>query len=441
MLDHPSRDGPVDAGEHPRFTHRHFLARRRGVYAEAREIRGARILRATPRQLLGAPSTACRARRCPYVDAMPELQPLPFTASLGEYLVQAESLLADLRDEDETAAWRFRWEHPRFQDKQIGDVRSAQLDLEDAKLVTARGYGFESWSDLASFTESVGRDRGMLRFETAADAVVDGARDILEALLREDPALAGAHSARRHRATLLHYAAANGVEGWRQRTPPNAIEIARLLLDAGADPNALADMYGERCTTLGMLVSSTPPAEAGLQRPLADLLLDRGASLDAPGSKWNDATLTALTFGFLDTARGLAARGGAVRDIAVAAGLGLLGETARLLPSSDAERQRIALALACAHGHVRVAQLLLDAGVDPNHHNPEGFHAHSTALHQAVWANHESVVRLLVERGARLDIRDLVYGGTPLDWAEHGHRTEIAEYLRSRPQSPAAATP
>jgi ankyrin repeat protein len=371
---------------------------------------------------------------------MTELRPLPITAPLGEYLVQAESLLADLRDGDETAAWRFKWEHPRFRDQQIDNVRSAPLELDDAKLVTARSHAFESWDDLASFVESVERDRSVLRFETAADAVVDGDRDALEALLREDPSLAGARSARRHRATLLHYVAANGVEGWRQRTPANAVEIARLLLDAGADPDALADMYDERCTTLGMLVSSSPPAEAGLQRQLAELLLDRGASLDAPGSKWNGAVLTALTFGFLDTARALAARGGVIRDVAVAAGLGLLGETARWLPSAEPQRRRAALALACAHGHVRVAQLLLDAGVEPSRYNPDGFHAHSTPLHQAVWENHEPVVRLLVERGARLDIRDLIYGGTPLDWAEHGHRTEIAEYLRSRPQAPAAAT-
>ena len=372
---------------------------------------------------------------------MTELQALPFTASLGEYLVQAESLLADLRDGDEAAAWRFKWEHPRFRDRHVGEVRSAALDLEDVKLVTARSCAFESWNDLASFTDAVSRDRGILRFETAADAVVGGDRDTLEALLREDPALAGARSARRHRATLLHYVAANGVEGWRQSTPPNAVEIARLLLDAGADPNALADMYDERCTTLGMLVSSSPPADAGLQGPLARLLLERGASLDVLGSKWNSAVLTALTFGFLDTARALAPRASPVRDIAVAAGLGLLGDTARLLPSADVERQQVALALACAHGHVRVAQLLLDAGADPSRYNPDGFHSHSTPLHQAVWANHEGIVRMLVERGARLDVRDLIYGGTALDWAEHGGRAEIAEYLRSRPQPPAAVMP
>ena len=372
---------------------------------------------------------------------MTDRPPLPFTAPLGAYLEQAQSLLADLHAGDEAAAWRFKWEHPRFRDQQVGEVRSATLDLEDAKLVTARSYAFESWEDLAVFAERTTSDRAIVRFESAVDAIVSGNRDMLETLLREDPALVAARSARRHRATLLHYVAANGVEGWRQRVPPNAVDIARLLLDAGADPNALAEMYDAQCTTLSMLVSSSPPADAGLQLPLAELLVDRGATLEAAGSQWNAAVLTALAFGFLDTARALAARDTGVRDIAVAAGLGLLGDTARLLASAGPERRRAALTLACMHGHVRVAQLLLDAGIDPNQYNPSGFHAHSAPLHQAVWSNREPIVRLLVERGARLDMRDLVYDGTPLDWAVYGQRTEIADYLRSRDQSAPATAP
>jgi peptide-methionine (S)-S-oxide reductase len=112
-----------------------------------------------------------------------------------------------------------------------------------------------------------------------------------------------------------------------------------------------------------------------------------------------------------------------------------------LLPAAGAERKRAALELACMHGHVRVAQLLLYAGVDPSQYNPEGFHAHSTPLHQAVWSNRGEVVRLLVERGARLEMRDLIYDGTPLDWAVYGERAEIADYLRGRSQPPSAATP
>jgi ankyrin repeat protein len=77
-----------------------------------------------------------------------------------------------------------------------------------------------------------------------------------------------------------------------------------------------------------------------------------------------------------------------------------------------------------------VLRLLLDAGEDPNRFNPEGNHAHSTPLHQAVWSGHLDTVQLLVERGARLDTRDTLWQGTPLGWAEFGERTAIAEYLR-----------
>ena len=57
---------------------------------------------------------------------------------------------------------------------------------------------------------------------------------------------------------------------------------------------------------------------------------------------------------------------------------------------------------------------------------------HSTPLHQAVCAGHLDVVRFLVERGARLDIKDTTWEGTPLGWALHCEKPEIAAYLRSQ---------
>ena len=80
-------------------------------------------------------------------------------------------------------------------------------------------------------------------------------------------------------------------------------------------------------------------------------------------------------------------------------------------------------------------RVLLDAGEDPNRYNPEGNHAHSTPLHQAVWSGHLDTVRLLVDRGARLDIRDTIWDGTPPRWAEFGACTQIAEYLRAASKS------
>ena len=59
--------------------------------------------------------------------------------------------------------------------------------------------------------------------------------------------------------------AANGVEDYRQKTPPNAIEIARALLEAGAEVDALAETYGggRGQTTMNLLVSSAHPDIAG----------------------------------------------------------------------------------------------------------------------------------------------------------------------------------
>jgi ankyrin repeat protein len=358
--------------------------------------------------------------------------PLSYRAALGEYQQQADVLLDAVKAGDEAARWRFKWLHPRFRGKSVTDVGVATLDIADAQLVVAHEHGFESWMALAEFTDTVSRDGPISRFESAVEAVVSGDVTSLRAMLSADSDLVYERSTRKHHATLLHYVAANGVEHARQKTPGNAVEVAKILLDAGAEPNALADMYDAKCTTMSMLVSSCHPAKAGVQAALAETLLDYGAALDGPGSAWQSAVVTALAFGYRDTAEVLAQRGAPMNNLAAAAGLGRLEEAARLLPVADSQSRHAALALAAQHGHAEIVRLLLDAGEDPSRYNPDGFHSHSTPLHQAVWSDHADVVRLLIERGARLDIRDTVYSGTPLGWAIHGGRTAMAEYLRDQ---------
>jgi ankyrin repeat protein len=196
-------------------------------------------------------------------------------------------------------------------------------------------------------------------------------------------------------------------------------------------------MYGGQHTTMSMLVSSGHPEKAGLQVALVETLIDFGAALEAHGSgEWTSPLSTALAFGYVPAAEALVRRGARVETLPVAAGLGRLEDARRLLPAASSLERHRATALAAQLGHVEILRLLLDAGEDPNRYNPKGNHSHSTPLHQAAWAGHDAVVRMLVERGARLDIKDTIHEGTPLGWAEHGGRKEIAEYLRERAATP-----
>jgi ankyrin repeat protein len=310
--------------------------------------------------------------------------------------------------------------------------------LEDARLTLARWYNFRDWDALTAHVNAVTvRDSPVFLFESAVEAVVNGDLDALEAMLRSHPELVHARSSRitgldqpQHRATLLHYVGANAVEGYRQKTPKNAVEIASALLRAGAEPDALASMYGGECTTMSMLVSSCHPAQAGVQAALVDTLVDHGAAVEPAGSgNWTSPLMTALIFGYLDTAKALVRRGAQVSNVVAAAGLGLVDETRGMLPSADADSRHRALALAAILGQTETVKLLLDAGEDPNRYNPEGFHSHGTPLHQAALAGHLGVVKLLVERGARTDIEDTLWEGTPLGWAEHGGQKEVADFL------------
>jgi len=379
-----------------------------------------------------------------------ELKPAAFRSPLGVYAQQAEDVLAGHRAGDKRAIDLFHRTHPRFLDEKIKwrpkfisdeEIRNTALSLDDARLAVARYYDFPDWASLVAYVDAVSKDGPFFEFESAVEMVIDGDRAALATAVHRNPDLIRARSARVctadppvHRATLLHYVAANGVEGYRQKTPPNAVDIARVLLEAGAEPDALADMYGTACTTLSLLVSSSHPKQAGVQVPLVEALLDFGAAIEGRGTrKWGGPLQTAVAFGMIDAASALVRRGAPV-DLMSAAGLGLVDEFTRLMPAADAEARHRALSVAAQQGHVEIVRLLLDAGEDPNRFNPEGNHDHSTPLHQAVLGGHEAVVRLLIERGARLDTRDTIWRGTPLGWAIYGGgkaQTEMAAYLRS----------
>lgn len=385
-----------------------------------------------------------------------DLKRLPLCSTLDQYQKQAEGLLGGQRSGDAQAIRVLHENHPRFLDSKIvwlpkrlsdSEIQNTPLELADAELTIARWYSFQNWPALAKYVEEVSQKSSpVFKFESGVEAVITGDAAALDSLLSQNPDLVRGRSMRItrfdppvHRATLLHYLAANGVEGHRQKTSKNAVEIAKLLLKGGAEVDALAHMYGGHYATMSMLVSSDQPAKAGVQVPLIETLLDYGATLEARGSaKWGSPLMTALAFGFLEAAETLVRRGARVNNIAAAAGLGRLSDATRLFPSADPDSKHRALALAAQHGHVEIVRLLLDNDEDPNRYNPDGNHSHSTPLHQAALAGHSAVVQLLIDRGARLDIQDTIYHGTPLGWAIHGGQKEIEEYLRSLGAEPAS---
>lgn len=375
---------------------------------------------------------------------------LPITAPLDAYVHQADLLLAGFRAGDDQAVAIMRASLPRFLDPAVpwkpldmpdAEVRATLLDADDARLALARAYSFADWRALETLVTAIADSASPeSRFERAAEAVIDGDLETLTTMLRATPELAHARSTRAtchdpsvHRATLLHYVAANGVEGHRQRSPSNAVAIAELLLQSGAHVDALGGFYGGEYATLSMLVSSSPPALAGVQGALTACLLDHGASIEGAGSpQWHSPLRTALTFGFTDVAALLVARGARTDTLPIAAGCGLVDRCRVLLTDAAPAERHAALALAALNNRLDVVSLLLDAGESPDRYNPDGLHSHQTPLHGAALAGHLSLIQLLVSRGARLDLPDALWQSTPLGWARHGGQDAVVAWLEAR---------
>ncbi|HTS74755.1 MAG TPA: ankyrin repeat domain-containing protein [Bryobacteraceae bacterium] len=360
------------------------------------------------------------------------VKPLPRDANLEHLKYQAKDLIKAHAARDPQAAQRIREFHPRFSKATDAEIFSSRLRLSDAQLTIARERGFASWTRLKKHLEKPVRagDTTLPAHERIEDPGFRRAVDLLDAgdleglsahlkahpeVVRQRVLLEGGNYFRNP--ALLEFIAENPIR--HGKLPPNIIEIAKAILDAGArnDPAAVNE-------TLGLVCSGRVVRECGAQIPLIGLLCEYGADPDSGMGP-------ALPHGEFEAARELI-RKGARAGLAVAAALGRVEDVPAWLATAGSEERHLALALAAQFGHAEIARLLLDAGEDPNRYNPVGAHAHSTPLHQAALAGHREVVRLLVERGARLDLKDTIWRATPEGWAAHGGKTEIVEYLHGR---------
>ncbi|MGH9126485.1 MAG: hypothetical protein ACRDZ8_17420 [Acidimicrobiales bacterium] len=284
----------------------------------------------------------------------------------------------------------------------LGLKRRQDLAPEEAWHILAANHGY---ADPAAAWDPVDPD-----FEAAADAVQWGDLGSLRRLLDDHPVLVHARSPFVHHATLLHLVAANGVEVERQlQSPVNAVEVARLLLDRGAEPDALCDTYGGGLgqTPLYLLVSSCVPAEAGVQAALVEALCAGGAAVDGvDGDSW--PLWTAIAFGYREAAAALARSGARVDNLVLAAALGDLDGT-QAWAATEGARARLrlgssgphipaghqldyALIWAALHDRREVVTWLLGQDLDLTVRDP---FFHSTALGAARYAGNDHVVTML----------------------------------------------
>ena len=220
---------------------------------------------------------------------------------------------------------------------------------------------------------------------------------------------------------LLWFVAENPI---RQGTlPQNIVPVTRSILQA-VEREAPDSLQAQIDYALGLVASGRIARECGVQSELIDVLCDAGADPDG-------ALVPALAHREVAAAERLLARGARLTLLAAVC-TGRTAEVARLAPGASAEDRQSALAGAAFYGQAHHLDRLIDLGVDVNAYSPPGFHPHGTALHHAVDSGSLDAVEALVQAGADLGVKDRIYQGTPLDWAEHLERPEIAAYLRER---------
>jgi hypothetical protein len=343
---------------------------------------------------------------------------LPARPSLEQYKRQAKDLLKSVksgqREALELTLQRMQKDHPRF--GRLAEVDWQGVKLADAQFVIAREHGFESWPRFAKHIEGLARDNSpVAKFESAVDAVVSGDIARLDELLRENPGLVRERSTFLHHATLLNYVGANGVENYRQKTPKNAGQVAELLLRAGADVRAVADIYGGS-DTLGLAATSIFPFLAGVQNALMDTLLAHGAKLDSAR-----LVNACLANGRGDAAEHLATRG-APLDLEGAAGVGRLDlvksyftKDGNLKTNATRQQMECGFGWACEYGRTDIVEYLLELGL-PADVLPHGI----TGLHWAAYTARVEIVKRLLEKKAPVELKDGRHHGTPLGWALHG---------------------
>lgn len=271
-------------------------------------------------------------------------------------------------------------------------------------------------------------------FEQAVHAIDTGDADHLRQLLDANPELAAERLY--SPGNWLRDAIGNALDSFfkdpyllwfvsedavRNKTlPSNIATIASIIIKKAKDQKA-ASMQDQLDYGLRLVAWSGVTRECNVQIPLLKVLADEGAAID-------DVSNNALVNGNFAAAEYLIERG-AKLSLPTALCLGRWKEADSIAQSASPEQKQFSLVLAALNGKAEAVKRVIGyGGVDINAPSLS-LYSHATALHHAVWSGSLETVKVLVEAGARLDIADTIYNGTPIGWAEYSGRHEIADYL------------
>ncbi|MEM7363882.1 MAG: ankyrin repeat domain-containing protein [Pseudomonadota bacterium] len=461
---------------------------------------------------------------------------------LDDLLSEATELLQAHANGDAEALSRIRSYHPEYSNTTNDDIAGSTFDEHAAQLVVAREYGFATWGQLKVFVGTEHTENTEYSFESLACLVYDqsdrpsnwqrardlltenpelataniwaaacaGNADAVRDFLKEDPSLVHQRGGYFDWEPLLYACYSRLGKG-------STLEVARVLIDAGADANAhymwagqyrftaLTGAFGEgemgpvnqpeheACTELAtllleagahpndsqalynrMFTKGTSVLELLLKYGLATndrnnwLLEEDGKLVEHPEETLFYQLRFAIDNHHVERARLLIDHGTKLDDIPETGQslyeVALLRghpDLADYMVEKGARKPELSnvdqFVSAMAAGDKSVAQTLLDSDADLVRQTEEkypslvidaaasnqldavrtmadmGFSVdrltHRAPLHEAAWSDHLEMVKLLIERGADLGVRDQHHAATPLQFAQTAGNPDLAEYI------------
>lgn len=338
------------------------------------------------------------------------------------------------------------------------DINASRFDGARPIQLTNGDYHYRGWRDVP--TEIATTPADVLAHLRARGAYCDictaahiGDLERVKELLDEDPSLANRVS------KYVTYYLGSGAP-LKNAAARGHLEIVKLLLERGADPNLAEEGIAPHGHALYSAVYNG-------HYDIAKLLLERGAYPNPPVESSADA-LSIAKMNKDEKMVELLCSHGAARSVDILSYYGDVETAAAIFAVNPAlADDPHALAQAAGNGHEAFVRLMLrhqpelakrvsgaaktrelskflfERGANPNHRDWLGI----TSLHQFARSGDLENAVLFIDHGADLHARDEDICSTPLGWAAKFGKTSMVEFLMKRgatpnlPDDPPWATP